>query len=623
MPSMAIDEILSGLNENQRKAVVHEGSNLLVVAGAGSGKTRVLTYRVAYLIARGVSPSSILALTFTNKAANEMKSRIASLVGEKASSVVSGTFHSIALRWLKMYGSIIGIPRDFVVYDDSDSRSLVRRILKDMGEDEKLTSQVYSRISYWKNHGINPKSAPLKDELDVIAVEVFNVYKSRLLENAALDFDDFLLALLRLLDTPEGQAKLKGRFKHILVDEYQDTNPVQERLLLSLKGDSTYITAVGDEDQAIYGFRGATVDNILRFEQVFPPAEVVFLEHNYRSGKRILDVATRLISNNLYRRGKVLKPVKDGPGQVRLFESEMDYEEAELVVDFIYTWERKGIPLNEMAVFYRTNFLSRRIEDALRREGIPYRVFGGIGFYERKEIKDILAYLKFAVNPRDEASFERIVSNLKVGVGPATIRKIKEMGEGDFLKGLKKLSSISPKIVDLFRFLRRLHEARENMSPSQAIEEILNSLYGRVLELDRKYQERLENIGELVTIAREWEISGYASTIADFVADFSLLTDIDIEKEGDYISLMTVHTAKGLEFASVFIVGMEEGLFPHYKSIAEGSIEEERRLAYVAFTRAKENLVISYVRKRNLHGRIKEMEPSRFLYEAGLLKGGI
>ncbi len=620
MDPVTVEDILSSLNESQRRAVTHEGSNLLVIAGAGSGKTRVLTYRVAYLIARGVEPSKILALTFTNKAASEMKKRIEELVGERASSVLSGTFHAVALRWLKMYGTMIGIPRDFVVYDESDSRSLIRKILKEMKEDERLAYRVHSRISYWKNHGINPSSAPLKDELDVVAVEVFNAYRIRLRENAALDFDDFLLALLKLLETEEGKKKLRGRFFHILVDEYQDTNPIQEKLLLSLKGESTFITAVGDEDQAIYGFRGATVENILRFEEVFKPAEVVFLEENYRSGKKILDAATSLISNNVYRRGKVLKPVRESKGEVRVMQSAVDYEEAELIVDYIYSWQRKGIPLSEIAVFYRTNFLSRRVEDVLRREGIPYRVFGGTGFYERKEIKDVMSYLKFAVNPRDEASFDRIVSNIRVGIGPVTMKKIKEMGGGNFLKGLEKMASISPKVIDLYRLLKRLHESRDDMAPSQAIEEILNSDYGRALERDRKYQERFENIGELITIAKEWERYGYADTISDFVAEFSLLTDIDLEQDGDYVSLMTVHTAKGLEFTSVFVIGMEEGLFPHYKSIEEDSIEEERRLAYVAFTRAKEHLVLSYVRRRSIHGREKEMEPSRFLYEAGLIR---
>ncbi len=629
------DEALLGdLNEVQREAVLHQDGPLVVVAGAGSGKTRVLTRRIARLVATGTAPWRILAITFTNKAAGEMRERVAALVGEDAKRMWVSTFHSACVRILRRNAEAIGYRSSFTIYDDGDSRRLVEHILDDRGIDQKRfpARAVAGAIGQAKSELIDADAydARVATLYERKIAEVYLSYERRLVEANAMDFDDLLVRTVRLFrENPDILQGYQERFVHLLVDEYQDTNLAQNEIVMLLGRAHRNVCVVGDTDQSIYRFRGAEMRNLLDFEHAFPDARVILLEQNYRSTQHILDAANAVIANNLVRQRKDLWSALGEGERVKLFRAGTDREEASFVADEIGSLYRSGIPFNEMAVFYRTNAQSRALEEALMSRGVPYVVIGGTRFYDRREIRDLLAYLKLVVNPEDEVALRRVLNVPRRGVGDTTVGRLvayaRERGIS-FAAALRRgeEAGASPKAANGLRSLLLLLDelAAEDLArkrPSEIAELLLERTgYSEMLEAEAlnggakaiEAEGRLENLAELVSVASEFD------DLEAFLETTTLQAAADELDDGPTVSLMTLHAAKGLEFSTVFLTGMEEGLFPHSQTLGEpDDMEEERRLCYVGITRARERLYLTHTWTRLMFGSVKDSIPSRFLKE--------
>ena len=620
------------LNPAQNEAVTHGNGPLLVVAGAGSGKTRVLTSRIAHLInEKGISPFEILAITFTNKAAEEMRHRVVELVGSVAHKMWVSTFHSACVRILRQSSDEIGFSPNFTIYDQGDAARLMGHVIKDLNFDLKRfpPRALLSKISSLKNEGINPNDYldSTENPYDQKVSEIFVEYQLRLKRASAMDFDDLLLNTVIIFRKNKLiLEQWQNRFKHVLVDEYQDTNLIQNELVSLLAADHRNICVVGDSDQSIYQFRGADVRNILNFEKVFPDATVIVLDQNYRSTQTILDAANEVISRNSGRQPKDLWTEEGNGESIVMYQASNEDDEAKWVAEKIISYKRAGYSeLSDVAIFYRTNAQSRAIEEQLNRLGMAYRVVGGTRFYDRREVRDALAYLRLAVNPLDEVALRRVLNVPKRGVGDTSLGKIEDWADKnqvDFFPALFEASKagVSGKALKgIESFLNLLEESqsRLDLGPADIIEFSLEkSGYISALEEERTIEAegRLENLSELVGAASEF------SDISEFLERVGLVADTDeIPNEGsDFgdgeVLLMTLHAAKGLEFPVVFLLGMEEGIFPHVRALGDpDQMEEERRLAYVGITRARKILHLCNAWSRMLHGQTQYNPPSRFL----------
>ena len=597
-----------------------------MLAGAGTGKTRVITYRIAHLIVnKEVSAGNILAVTFTNKAAGEMKSRLHELIGGLANGVWMGTFHSICLGILRNETEYAGLPKSFSIVDQEDRLAIIRQIIKSLNIDPKQFSpkSYLHAISSYKNTENYVKNEPIEETFHLLKT-VYETYKRELELQRLVDFDDMIALCVRIFaNYPDILKKYQDIYKYILVDEYQDTNAVQFRLLYMLAGISGNLCVVGDDDQSIYGWRGAEVRNILEFDKVFENVKEIKLEGNYRSGKSILSIANRLIENNTYRRGKTLEASADKQSEVKKYDFYNDLEEASFTAKTILDKHDDGISYDDMAILYRTNAQSLNFERALKMANIPHKVIGNIGFYQRREVKDILAYLKFSDNPKDEQAFFRSISVPKRGIGNSTNDKIISYAEENDITILETLETDlkfllkSRAAVD--RYIQLIHDIIKCESIRDKIELILNTIkYKEYLQslgeepdiIDRK----MENIDELISDAVRFEEQN-GSSLSDFLASAALVSSNDEEDIEGSVKLMTMHAAKGLEFKLVFLTGLEEGLFPLGNEDGEANIEEERRLCYVGVTRAMETLYITRARSRIRGGRHNQSPESRFLSE--------
>ena len=623
---------LSTLNPQQREAVTHGTGPLLVLAGAGSGKTRVITYRIAYLMGEmGVRPPNILAVTFTNKAAAEMLHRVDALVPPTGGyRPWIGTFHSTSLRMLRRYADRLGFTKSFAVYDTADQMTLVRRCMRELNiNDEAFPPRsVLSRISHAKNELIGPVEYE-KTNLDFFGSrvsEIYRQYQKKLREYDAMDFDDLIGNYVQLLEQHEDvRNELHDRFQHLLIDEYQDTNRAQYVLVKLLAGKQGNIVAVGDEDQSIYKFRGADIKNILNFESDFPGAKIIKLEQNYRSTGNILDAATGVVSNNIARKGKTLFTTGGKGDPVRVVTCSNDREEAQFVLDKISSLRSK-YQLTDMAVLFRTNAQSRPFEEELLRANMPYSVVGGVKFYERAEIKDIMSFVRLTVRPHDTPSIERVINVPSRGIGDTTVTTLTEQAaaqnvslwtviEGD----LAFLPARAAKAVREFReIVHDLQRAVSNPIPEFVDYVLVRTGYRRMLSESRDLQDesRMENLEELLNSAREYYEQNPQAVLADWLDSLTLMSDLDRYESQKGVTLMTLHAAKGLEFKIVFLAGMEEGILPHANSTEHTEdLEEERRLCYVGMTRAREMLFCLHAYERRVHGKFREQSPSPFLTE--------
>lgn len=619
---------MDGLNPQQKKAVEAQAGPLLIMAGAGSGKTRTLTTRIAHLIDRGVGAWRILAITFTNKAAREMAERLEELVGDEAGSLWVGTFHGIALRIIRAYPEKLGYDRDFVIYDSSDQRTLLNRCLKELDMDPKRypVKMVRSLIGQAKSRML--RLSEYKDHLDEDLWDLFLLYERRLKEYGALDFDNILFKLVELFEENEDiRQKYENRFHEVLVDEYQDTNRIQYHIVHLLTKAKKNLVVVGDIDQSIYGWRGADIRNIVDFKMDFPGAEIITLEQNYRSTKRILEAANALIDYNKDRPNKNLWTDLEVGDKIKIYNARNEHDEADYVVRSIEEDLRRGISPEEIAVLYRTHSLSSAFENALVTAGIHYQVYGGQQFYERREIKDVLSYLRVLVNPRDEISFLRAMGIPKRGLGEASIEKLtsysRQYGLSLYEGAIKGLEEevFSARIANpLKEFMKLLEEARVNIEDSDpyllGMDLLEASGYIGMLKESKlvEDQARLENIQELFNDIASFYARGEGG-LEDYLLNVALMTDMDQEDKGQPVMLMTLHSAKGLEFTSVYLVGMDEDIFPSYLSLESDDLEEERRLCYVAITRAMKKLVLTRSDTRFRFGQPKWMEASRFIDE--------
>lgn len=640
-------EFLDQLNTTQRAAVTATEGPSLIVAGAGSGKTRVLTYRIAYLLSQGVPAGNILALTFTNKAAREMKERIQKLVGNDARYLWMGTFHSVCGRILRQYPEKLDYTKDFTIYDTTDSKSLIKAICKDLELDDKIykPSLILSRISNQKNklispdeYGANPYHQREDKAMRLYQLfDVYKLYQQRLKECNAMDFDDMLLETLRLLrEFPEVREKIQNQYQYVLVDEYQDTNHVQYLLVKELAEPQNNICVVGDDSQSIYSFRGADIHNILQFQEQYPNAQLFKLERNYRSTQNIVNASNSLIVNNSDRIPKEIYSEKEEGAQLILKSYEKDKDEAKGVISqIIQDHSKLGTPYSEIAVLYRTNAQSRLFEDELRNHSIPYRVYGNISFYQRKEIKDIISYLRLAVNPLDNEALLRAI-NIYSGIGSTTMKKVatiaKEYGVAYLevmqapqkygIKGISKLQTFSEKIG-------QLAEETMQLGASDIVLHALN-IAGISLNIDDPFDkeetDRIQNLQSFIQLIQDYEDTKKKENnievvpINEFLYEVSLLTDQDESKSdsSDFVTLMTIHSAKGLEFPTVFITGLENGIFPSSRDMEDNdSLQEERRLFYVAITRAMERCYLTFARTRFLNGEFKILQRSMFLNDIG------
>ncbi|MDX6450517.1 MAG: ATP-dependent helicase UvrD/PcrA [Gaiellaceae bacterium] len=628
---------LADLNPAQREAVLTTEGPLLVIAGAGSGKTRVLTHRVAHLLAaHGVKPNEILAITFTNKAAAEMKERVERNLGPIARAIWIMTFHSACGRMLRSEAERLGYRSNFTIYDQADQVRLVKASLEELERDPKrfVPRGIHSQISNAKNQLIGPDeyASRVASFYDQTVADVYSLYQRRLFASNAVDFDDMLMLTVDVLQRfPEARAKWSKAFRYVMVDEYQDTNHAQYVLLQLLTDVSKNIMAVGDPDQSVYGFRGADIRNILDFEKDFPSTKVIPLEQNYRSTNTILQAANTVISHNRERKEKNLWSDLGEGEPVRVVETEDEHSEARFVAVEIAARIEEGYSAREIAVVYRTNAQSRVLEDVLVRQGIAYQVIGGPRFYERAEIKDLIAYLQVIDNPADAVSLMRIANRPRRGIGDTSIARLVNYADGhgmslwDALGHVDEagLASASAKAVTQFRnVMESLMATATDANVATIVEAVLDrSGYLESLEAERTIEARgrAENLEELVGVAREYDGGGEERSLSGFLQEISLYSDQDAlrsdEDDGGQVTLMTLHNAKGLEFRAVFMIGVEEGIFPHARSIEENSLEEERRLAYVGMTRAKERLVLTHALRRNLYGRSDANLPSRFLDE--------
>jgi DNA helicase-2/ATP-dependent DNA helicase PcrA len=638
-PSQQPERLLADLNPPQREAVTHGGGPLLVLAGAGSGKTRVLTHRVAHLVAtERAKPSEILAITFTNKAAGEMRERVELLVGGLVRLMWVMTFHSACARIMRAEAKQLGYTSRFSIYDEADSVRLVKRCLDELSIDPKRFAPraIKAQISNAKNQ-LEDASAyrqRVGSFFEQTAADVYEVYERRIHEMNALDFDDLLFRTVNVLELfPDVLERYRDAFRWLLVDEYQDTNHAQYRLLQLLAGKERNVCVVGDDDQSIYGFRGADIRNILDFERDFPGTTVVKLEQNYRSTQTILSAANAVVANNRGRKPKQLWTELGSGEPVRVRELEDEHAEARFVASEIERLADEGVSRREIAVFYRTNAQSRVLEDTLVRFGVSYQVIGGTKFYERAEIKDALAYLTLLVNPQDTVSFARVVNSPRRGIGQTSQGRIVShantvgMSVWDTAVVPEDIPGLGPaaiKAVDSFMsVMERLRELGERTTVGDLLEAVLGETgYMEALEAERtiEAQGRVENLQELVGVAREfdanWEGEQGLAGLAEFLQQLSLFSEQDALRDDDEIAtLMTLHNAKGLEYPVVFMIGCEEGVFPHNRSIEEGNLEEERRLCYVGITRARERLYLTFTRTRSLYGARSYNMASRFLDE--------
>ncbi|MBU4047293.1 UvrD-helicase domain-containing protein [bacterium] len=635
-------KILDNLNSRQQEAVKVKEASILVIAGAGSGKTKVLTHRIAYLIfQKKIDAGNILAVTFTNKAAQEMKNRI-----ELLSKVISnrnmmkglwmGTFHSICARILRQEIDILGYDKNFVIYDKGDQLSMIRRCLGTLDLDNKKYSPnvISSIIDRAKN---NLEDVELFEYNAIgyfkkIVARVYQQYQIDLFENNALDFGDLILLTVKLFrERPEILEHYQNKFKYILVDEYQDINIAQYQLVKLLSNRDHNLFVVGDPDQSIYKFRGADLSNILRFEQDFPHSRVIKLEQNYRSTKVILEGATNLIKHNISRKEKELWTDKKGGEKIRCFEAASALDEALFVSQEITKLNKEeGKAFKDFAILYRTNAQSRAFEEIFNKQGVPFRIVGGLRFYERKEVKDILAYLRFIYDQKDGVSFLRIINNAKLGIGKITLSKIEELARKNNLnfhqalkQGLRviKISADRKEAINKFTSLiDELNEKKKEIKGSELLIELIKKInYYEELKKEGEFkaQSKIENIKELILAVQEFEENNEDKSLTAFLEYVALITDIDLYKgEEDTVTVMTLHSAKGLEFPVVFITGFEEGIFPHSRSLnSEEELEEERRLCYVGMTRAKERLYLTYAWRRNLNGNTLFNSVSRFISE--------
>jgi DNA helicase II / ATP-dependent DNA helicase PcrA len=625
------DALLVGLNEPQRRAVVHRGSPLLVVAGAGSGKTRVLTHRVAHLIATGdATPWEIIAITFTNKAADEMRGRLVGLIGPVAQRMWVSTFHAACVRMLRAHADRLGYRKSFTIYDDTDSRRLVEHILRDLNIDaKKLPARgVQAAISGAKSElaGAATYAEAARSVFEKRIADVYKEYEQRLFAASAMDFDDLLLLTVRLFQSaPDVLDAYQTRFKHVLVDEFQDTNRAQNEIVLMLAAKHHNICVVGDSDQSIFGWRGADIRNIVEFEEAFPDATVIALEQNYRSTKTILDAANAVIANNATRVPKELWTEGDAGGPIVRYRAEDEYDEAAWVATEIGRLrEFEGIDYGEVAVFYRTNAQSRALEEELVRAAIPYKVVGGTRFYDRREVKDLLAYVRLLGNPSDEVSARRIVNVPRRGVGDASVDRLAQWArdhQSSFVDALDHAAEagVTGKAVKGAAELRALLDELRQMAeagagPGAIVETVAERTgYRAALEAEDTIEAhgRMENIAELAGAAGEYD------SLDEFLESVALVSDSDeIDTSERRVSLMTLHTAKGLEFPAVFLVGLEDGVFPHLRALEDPlQLEEERRLCYVGITRARRQLYLTHAWSRTLWGSTSHAIPSRFLSE--------
>jgi DNA helicase-2/ATP-dependent DNA helicase PcrA len=649
-----IDPLLEGLNPQQSEAVTHAGGPLLVVAGAGSGKTRVLTRRIAYLMSRrNVAPYQILAITFTNKAAGEMKERVAHLVGPIAKSMWVSTFHSACVRILRQEATRLGYSNSFSIYDSADSQRLITIVAKELNLDPKKypARQFQSMISNAKNELMGPQDYvnAASNQFEQVVADVYAVYQQRLIRANAMDFDDLILKTVEVLQRyPEAKARFRSRFRHVLVDEYQDTNHAQYVLVKELVGSElegqspAELCVVGDADQSIYGFRGATIRNILQFELDYPNARTVLLEQNYRSTQNILNAANAVITKNESRKEKNLWSDAGAGSPLTGYVAESEHDEADFIAGEIKSLQREGVSTpGDTAIFYRTNAQSRVFEEVFMRNALPYKVVGGLRFYERREVKDLLAYLRVLANLEDEISLRRIINVPKRGIGDTSLDYVDEfarINDISFWQGLLRVSENGSvparaaqainEFTSMVSALAVLVEAKTK--PSVIVEAALEQS-GLLKELadstDPQVEVRVENLKELVAVSMVYEERPFDElgedeeiSLAGFLEKVSLVADADEIPEGEdhggVVTMMTLHTAKGLEFPTVFLTGMEDGIFPHSRTLGEkDEIEEERRLAYVGLTRARQRLYISRAEYRSTWGAPNYNPPSRFLDE--------
>jgi ATP-dependent DNA helicase UvrD/PcrA len=632
--TLAPEQYLADLNPAQRDAVLTTEGPLLVIAGAGSGKTRVLTYRVAHLIAAcGVKPNEILAITFTNKAAGEMRTRLEGLLGGVARAIWILTFHAACGRILRREAERLGYRSNFTIYDQADQVRLTKACLEELERDPKrfVPRGIHSQISNAKNQLVGPDEymARVSSFYDQTVAEVYQLYQRRLHGSNAVDFDDLLMLTVEILERfPDAAKKWRTAFRYVLVDEYQDTNHAQYRLLQLLAADHTNICAVGDPDQSIYAFRGADIRNVLEFERDFPGARTIALEQNYRSTNTILRAANGVIANNRERKEKNLWSDLGDGDPVRVLEVEDEHAEARFVAAEVAQRIEEGYSGREIAVFYRTNAQSRVLEDVLVRQGVPYQVIGGPRFYERAEIKDAVAYLQVIDNPPDAVSLLRIANRPRRGVGETTLTRLQLWSDANGTTLYEALGhaeaagvgGASLRAVNMVQtLLQSLQAQSQELTVAELVQRMLEqSGYLESLEAERTIEARgrIENLQEFVGVAQEYAEQADEPTLSEFLQQISLVSDQDtIQEEQSLVTLMTLHNAKGLEFGAVFMIGMEEGIFPHARSVEEQGIEEERRLAYVGMTRAKEQLTLTHASSRSLWGSRAYNLPSRFLDE--------
>ena len=645
--TMNTEEILSQLNDSQRQAVEYIDGPSLVIAGAGSGKTRVLTYKVAYLLQQGFQPWSILALTFTNKAANEMKQRIAHLVGEEsAKGLYMGTFHSIFARILRVEAQAVGFQPNYTIYDETDSRSLIKNIIKEMNLDDKTykPATVGNLISMAKNHLITSElyyqdREAFERDLSMKIPEtreIYKVYEQRCQQANAMDFDDLLLYTWKLFETNEDiREKYAARFRYILVDEYQDTNYAQQCIVQQLSSEHQHVCVVGDDAQSIYSFRGANIDNILGFQQLYDGCKLFKLERNYRSTQRIVSAANSLIHQNKWQIKKEVYSRNEEGEKIRYVKVYTDKEEAIMVsreIKRIHLTEKAGY--DDFAILYRTNAQSRIFEEQLLKDGIPYRIYGGLSFYQRKEVKDVIAYFRLVVNPNDEEAFRRIINYPARGIGATTLNKIVEVAHTNGVSlwtaasnpipcGLSLSKRTLDKIQDFIGLIKGYQEKMKDTDAFSLGKEIIDTTgisQEIVADITPEGLARKENLEELISSIKDFvetrqeEDRAKETSLIDFLSEVALYTDLDSGEEGaGKVSLMTIHSAKGLEFPTVFVVGLEENIFPTPLAKSPRAIEEERRLLYVAITRAGRHCILSSAQMRMRYGKMEFNPQSRFV----------
>ena len=631
-----MQNLIEGLNDKQKEAVLATEGPCLVIAGAGSGKTKVLTHKIAYLLSeKNVKPWNILSITFTNKAANEMKQRVEKLVGEASQEMWLGTFHSICVRILRRFIDRIGFDTTFLIFDSTDQRTLVKECIKSMRLDDKLFTDrsVLSEISNGKNDMLEPKAYQVKYNGDFRKEKigkVYELYQKKLKENNALDFDDIINYTIKILtENPDVLEYYTEKFKYVLVDEYQDTNKAQFMLVSILASKYGNITVVGDNDQGIYSFRGADITNILNFEKDFPGSKIVKLEQNYRCTGNILKAANAVIKNNENKYDKKLWTENEEGKLPCIYKAEDEYDEASYIVKQINMLKMEEyLKLSDFVILYRMNSQSRAIEDIFRRENIPYKIIGGLKFYERKDIKDIIAYLRLIFNTSDNLSLKRIINEPKRGIGKTSLDNIQDISDKtgksmyEIIKYAEQyeLNRVKENSIQFVEVIEELRKQVNQIPISELIKLTLNKTgYVKALENENtiEAESRIQNLEEFLTVAIEFEEQMAENTLAEFLESISLTSDIDnMEESEDTVTLMTLHSAKGLEFPVVFLVGMEEGIFPGYKSIEEiKELEEERRLFYVGITRAMQYLYLTCAKRRTIFGSTSYNQMSRFLKE--------